>query len=58
MQIDCAKPPCPSWTGKHCGHEVLYGVGACWRRDGRPERKVGLQNETSPFAGGSENDES
>jgi hypothetical protein len=21
------KPPCPSWTGKHCGHEVLYGVG-------------------------------
>ena len=45
----CAK--CPSWTGKHCGHEVLYGPDACWRRDGRPERKAGLQNEVSPFAG-------
>ena len=40
--------------GKHGGHEVLYGVGACWRRDGRPERKVGLSGEgwESPFEGG------
>ena len=42
---------CPSWTGKQCGHQVLYGPDACWRRDGRPERKAGLQNERSPFAG-------
>lgn len=48
----CLKPDkCPMWTGKVCGHKVLYGVGACWRRDGRPERKVGPQNETSPYAG-------
>ena len=49
MQSDCAK--CPSWTGKHCGHAVLYGTGACWRRDGRPERKAGLSGEgwRSPF---------
>lgn len=33
---------CPSHTGKQCGHAVLYGVGACWKRDGRPERCVGL----------------
>ena len=48
----CTTPkPCPSWTGKQCGHEVLYGVGACWRRDGRPERKAGLSGEgwMSPF---------
>ena len=45
----CAK--CPSWTGKQCGHKVLYGTDACWRRDGRPERKAGLSGEgwRSPF---------
>ena len=48
------KPPCPSWTGKHCGHKVLYGEGACWRLDGRPERKVGLQDNDSPYAGKTE----
>ena len=42
---------CPSWTGKHCGHAVLYGPDARWRRDGRPERCVGLQDGKSPFAG-------
>ena len=48
----CLTPTkCPSWTGKQCGHAVLYGVGACWKRDGIPVRKVGLQNEESPFAG-------
>ncbi len=41
---------CNSWTGKHCGHAVLYGPGACWRRDGRPERKVGLEGCESPYA--------
>ena len=48
----CHQPTtCPSWTGKHCGHEVLYGVGACWRRDGRPERPAGLSGDgwRSPF---------
>lgn len=45
----CVK--CPSHTGKHCGHAVLYGPGACWRRDGRPERKCGEQGMVSPFAG-------
>lgn len=42
---------CPSWTGKHCGHQVLYGPDACWRRDGRPERKAGLSGDgrRSPF---------
>ena len=34
-----------------CSHQVLYGPDACWKRDGRPERKAGLQNERSPFAG-------
>ena len=51
---DCHTPtPCPLLLGKSgkCGHAVLYGQDACWRRDGRPERKVGLQNERSPFAG-------
>ena len=45
----CAK--CPSWTGKQCGHKVLYGPDACWRRDGMPERKCGEQDMKSPFAG-------
>lgn len=47
--MSCAK--CPSWTGKQCGHAVLYGPQACWRRDGRPERKAGLSGEgwRSPF---------
>lgn len=42
---------CPSHTGKLCGHQVLYGTSACWRRDGRPERKAGLSGEgwRSPF---------
>lgn len=50
----CNTPtPCPSLLGKtgKCGHAVLYGVGACWKREGRHVRKVGLQNEESPFAG-------
>ena len=51
----CDKPTrCPSLLGKDnssCGHKVLYGPQACWRRDGRPERPAGLQNERSPFAG-------
>lgn len=48
----CTAPTrCPMHTGKTCGHKVLYGPQACWRRDGMPERKVGLQNEESPFAG-------
>ena len=51
----CEKPTrCPSLLGKDntgCGHKVLCGPQACWRRDGRPERKAGLQNEESPFAG-------
>ena len=44
---------CPLLLGKtgQCGHKVLYAPDACWRRDGRPERKAGLENETSPFAG-------
>lgn len=52
----CAtKPPCPSWTDKHCGHAVLYGPDACWRRDGRWERCAGLDMGAgwrSPFEGG------
>lgn len=48
--ICLTKPPCPSWTGKQCGHAVLYGPTACWRRDGRPERKSGLENSESPYA--------
>lgn len=46
-------PGCPSYAGKHCGHAVLYGPGACWRRDGRPERKAGLSGVgwRSPFEG-------
>ena len=55
MQSECTKPtPCPMLLLKTgtCGHQVLYGMQACWRRDGRPERKAGLQNERSPFAGG------
>lgn len=48
----CTTPTlCPSAmdkSGTRCGHEVLYGVGACWRRDG-PERKAGLQGSESPF---------
>lgn len=52
----CLKPTvCPSWTGKHCGHAVLYGPGACWRRDGRWERCAGLDMGAgwrSPFEGG------
>ena len=54
MQSECMKPaPCPLLLGKSgkCGHQVLYGPQACWRRDGRPGRKCGLENETSPFAG-------
>ena len=54
----CHKPTlCPSALDKQadrCGHEVLYGESACWRRDGRPERCVGLENSESPYAGGGE----
>ena len=47
---------CPSALKKDgacCGHRVLYGPTACWRRDGRPERKAGLSGEgwRSPFEG-------
>ena len=54
MKDLCMKPtPCPLLLKSGtCGHQVLYGPQACWRRDGRPERKAGLQNEVSPFAGG------
>ena len=45
---------CPCHPGKTCGHQVLYGPGACWKRDGRPERCVGLQDGKSPFAGESD----
>ena len=51
----CFKPTlCPSALDKaatRCGHKVLYGPTACWRRDGRPDRCVGLQDSESPFAG-------
>lgn len=51
MNEMCKKPtPCPSHTGKTCGHAVLYGPCACWRRDGRPERCAGLVDEPSPLA--------
>lgn len=48
---DCHTKACPCWTGKVCGHKVLYGPTACWRRDGRPERCAGLSGEgwRSPF---------
>lgn len=53
MTTPCHTPtPCPLLLGKGtCGHQVLYGPEACWRRDGRPERKVGLSGEgwMSPF---------
>lgn len=53
MTTPCHTPtPCPLLLGKGtCGHQVLYGPQACWRRDGRPERKAGLSGEgwKSPF---------
>ena len=54
MQSECMTPtPCPLLLGKsgRCGHKVLYGPDACWRGDGRPERKCGLSGEdyASPF---------
>ena len=54
MTTPCHTPTrCPLLLGKGtCGHKVLYGPEACWRRDGRPERCAGLENEKSPFAGG------
>ena len=54
MTTPCTTPtPCPMLIGKtgKCGHRVLYGPDACWRRDGRPERKCGEQDSVSPFAG-------
>ncbi len=54
MTTPCTTPtPCPSLLGKTgtCGHQVLYGPDACWRRDGRPDQVIGLKNERSPFAG-------
>ena len=53
MKDLCTTPtPCPLLlkSGK-CGHQVLYGPDACWRRDGRPERCAGLSGEggKSPF---------
>lgn len=49
MCRDCPSALTKSGTG--CGHKVLYGPTACWLRDGRPERKAGLQDNDSPFAG-------
>ena len=53
MQDECHTPtPCPLLLKSGtCGHQVLYGPEACWRRDGRPERNVGLGGEgwRSPF---------
>lgn len=46
---------CPSALkkdGAGCGHRVLYGPAACWKRDGRPDRCVGLdmgEGWRSPF---------
>jgi hypothetical protein len=37
----CHTPtPCPLLLGKsdNCGHKVMHGQAACWRRDGRVER--------------------
>ena len=56
----CHTPsPCPLLLGKSGkgGHKVLYGPDACWRRDGRPERKVGLQDSESPYSGKEEKSE-
>ena len=43
---DCHTPtPCPLLLKSGtCGHQVFYGMEACWRRGGRPERKAGLQD--------------
>jgi hypothetical protein len=38
----CHTPtPCPMLLGKSgkCGHQVVHGRDACWRRDGRWEDK-------------------
>jgi hypothetical protein len=38
----CHTPtPCPMLLGKSgkCGHQVMHGQEACWRRDGRWEDK-------------------
>ena len=54
MTTPCTTPtPCPMLIGKtgKCGHRVLYGPDACWRRDVRPERKCGEQDSVNPFAG-------
>ena len=53
MTTPCHTPtPCPLLLKSGtCGHQVLYGPDACWRRDGRPERKAGLEDSKSPFAG-------
>lgn len=42
---------CPLLLGKsdRCGHKVLYGMKACWRRDGVPNRPCGAGGK-SPFA--------
>lgn len=55
MTDPCTTPTrCQSLLGKDntgCGHKVLYGPQACWRRDGRLERKAGLSGDgwRSPF---------
>lgn len=32
----CLEEPCNAWTGRVCGHSILFGVGACLYDD--PER--------------------
>jgi len=38
----CQTPtPCPMLLGKSgkCGHQVMHGSEACWRRDGRAQAR-------------------
>lgn len=47
----CHTPtPCPMWEKRkgYCGHQVMEGMQACWRRDGRVERKRD-EGWVSPF---------
>ena len=40
----CLTPDrCGSLLGEkeNCGHKVLYGPGACWRKFGNPGREIG-----------------
>lgn len=33
----CLEEPCLSWTGRVCGHSIIYGIGSCVYDD--PERR-------------------